>query len=177
MTSTYAVVGCSNCSALWVVTTDGETTGCPRCGTRHRLDALEKFVTTSAEDHARDVRASMLAARQGESEAFAAVDDFASLDEQTEGNVVPDEEYLAASGIDPEPVAEAGERATEDGSPRRDRRTIVREAVKSLDSPTVEDVVAVATEGGVPEEVTRDLLDRMVTEGTATEQGGTYRLL
>lgn len=173
----YTVVGCSNCSALWVVTTDGETTSCPRCGTRHQLDSLEKFVTTSSEDHARDVRASMLAARQGEEEFFATVDDFASLADRAEADVVPDDEYLAASGIDPEPVEEAGERATDDASPGRDRQTIVRKAVRSLDSPTVEDVVAVAAEGGVPEEDTRALLDRMVGEGMATEQDGTYRLL
>lgn len=141
------------------------------------MDSLEKFVTTSSEDHARDVRASMLAARQGESETFATVDDFAALEDRTEDDVVPDEEYLAASGIDPEPVEAAGDRATDDGSQGKDRQTVVRDAIRSLDSPTEEDIVAVAAEGGVPEAATRTLLDRMVGEGVATEQDDTYRLL
>jgi hypothetical protein len=173
----YAVVGCSDCSALWVVTTDGESAGCPRCGTRHRLDTLEKFVTTPAEDHARDVRASMLAARQGEEEAFATVDDFATLDDRAETEAVPDETYLAASGIDPDAVEAAGERTTAAGSAGKDRQTLVRDAIESLESPSADDIVAVAREGGVPEEVTRELLDRMVEHGLVSEHNGTYRLL
>lgn len=141
------------------------------------MDSLEKFVTTTEEDHARDVRASMLAARQGEEESFATVDDFASLGERAETDVLPDEEYLAASGIDPDPVEAAGERATQENSTPLDRQTIVVEAIRSLDAPTAEDIIAVAGEGGVSEETTREVLDRLMGDGIATEQDGTYRLL
>jgi hypothetical protein len=172
----YAVVGCTDCQALWVITTDGETASCPRCGRRHRLDRLEQFVTTPEEDHAREVRSAMLAERQGESEAFAKVDDFETLGERSEQEAVPDETYLAASGIDPEPVAEAGERATEQGD-SLDRRGVVEEALRALDEPTAEDVATRAAESGVPPETARSILERLVADGAATQRDGVYRLL
>lgn len=172
----YAVVGCSDCQALWVVTTDGETAGCPRCGRRHQLDRLEQFVTTPEEDHAREVRAAMLAARQGEDEAFANLADFGELGERAEDEAVPDETYLAASGIDPEEVAEAGDRASESAA-SADRRAVVEAAVRNLEAPTAEDVTCEAVEAGVGPEEARTTLERLVAEGAATERDGIYRLL
>src|SRR6056297_2742917 len=77
----YAVVGCSDCQALKIVEGRPETTQCPRCGKRRTFEKLKKFVETDDEDHAREVRSSMLATRQGEGEAFAELDSFSEMDD------------------------------------------------------------------------------------------------
>ena len=48
----YAVVGCSNCRALWVVEDRPETTQCPRCRTSHRFGRLKAFAETDSADAA-----------------------------------------------------------------------------------------------------------------------------
>ena len=54
----YAVVGCSECSALWILDGQPDRTECPRCGRSHSADRLKRFVETDDKDHAREVRAS-----------------------------------------------------------------------------------------------------------------------
>ncbi|MFB6112194.1 MAG: DUF5817 domain-containing protein [Halobacteriaceae archaeon] len=173
----YAVVGCSECSALWVITTDNESAGCPRCGTRHQQSRLKQFVTTDDEAHAREVRASMLAARQDESDAFAALDDYATMAEQASDGVVGDEEYLSAAGLDPDAIAEAGERATQGAGGSDSRQELVLQAITAIDEPTAEAVVAALEEDGIPAETVHDLLDRLERAGRVTVSDGVYRRL
>jgi hypothetical protein len=172
----YAVVGCSECSMLWIVEGRPETSQCPRCGTRRSHDSRREFLTTDDEDHAREVRASMLAARQDHGDAFAELDSFAEMDEYVDEAGVTDEEYLERSGIDPGSVADAGDRATGGGG-GSSRRGTVREGLRELDDPTAEDVVAYAGERGVPEEYTRRTLEKLVRAGAVSEDRGVYRLL
>jgi len=167
----YAVVGCSDCQALWIVDGDPERTKCPRCGASKRHEKRREFVTTDDEDHAREVRASMLAARSGHGEAFAELDSFAELDRQVDAAGIDDETYLAGSGIDPESVAESG---TEGGQSRQET---VRQALQDLDDPTAEAVVEYTGEHGVPAEYTRRALEKLVRSGAASKSNGRYRLL
>jgi len=172
----YAVVGCSECGMLWVVEGRPETSGCPRCGTRREHARRRKFVTTDDEDHAREVRASMLASRQGHSDAFADLASFAELEERVDDAGPSDQAYLAGSGVDPETVAEAGERATGSGT-TGSRQETVRDALRELDDPTGDDVVGYAAEHGVPEDYTRRALRKLVRAGEVTENRGVYRLV
>ena len=173
----YAVVGCSECSALWVVEGRPETTQCPRCGSRRQHAKRRKFVETDDEDHAREVRASMLANRQGHGDAFAELDSFAELDRQVDEAGVDDETYLDASGVDSEAVAAAGERAGTGTGGGASRRDTVLAALRDLDAPTEADVVAYAAERGVPADYTEKTLRKLARAGEVTESGGTYRLL
>jgi hypothetical protein len=173
----YVVVGCGECSALWVIRTGTETAECPRCGKRHQTERLRRFVETDDEDAAREARASMLAARGGQSEAFAEVDSVAELDDQIEDAGVGDAEYLERSGLDADAVAAAGERATEGAGGSSSREELVREAVRDCDPATEAAVVERAAGDGVPAAAARDLLERLVRAGEATERGGEYRLL
>jgi len=173
----YAVVGCSECSALWVVEGRPETTQCPRCGSRRQHAKRRKFVETDDEDHAREVRASMLANRQGQGEAFAELDSFAEMDRQVETSGVDDDTYLEASGIDSDAVAAAGDRAEQGTGGGQSRTETVLSALRDLDSPTEADVVAYAAERGVPGSYTEKTLTKLVRAGEVTESGGTYRLL
>jgi predicted nucleic acid-binding Zn-ribbon protein len=173
----YAVVGCGDCSALWVVADEPETTGCPRCGKRHRYGKLKRFVTTADEDHAREVRASMLANRQGEGEAFAEFDSFTEMEGRVEDAGVSDDEYLERSGLDTEEVAAAGDRATEGAGGGTSREETVRAALRELDEPTADEVVAYAAEHGVPEEYVERALSKLARAGEVVESRGTYRLV
>jgi len=173
----YALVGCRDCSALWVVEGRPETSQCPRCGSRHQFDRLKQFVSTDDEDHAREVRASILANRQGEGDAFAETDSFAEMEQRLDEAGVDDDEYLEASGVDPDSVAAAGERAEQGATGGSSRRETVLAALESLDAPTEDEVVAYAEERGVPTEYTERALTKLARQGRVAESGGVYRLL
>ena len=169
----YAVVGCGECQALWIVEGRPERSECPRCGTSRKYEKRRQFVTTDDEDHAREVRSSMLAARQGQSDAFAELDSFAELGEQAAESGIDEETYLAASGIDPAEVAAAGA----DDTDTKSREEVVREAVRELDEPTAEAVVGYAEKRDVPSSYTERALSKLVRSGEASESRGVYRLL
>jgi len=173
----YAVVGCSDCQALWVVEGRPERSECPRCGTTRQYEKRKQFVTTDDPDHAREVRAAMLAKRQGHEDAFAELDSFAEMDERLDEVGVDDETYLDAAGIDTDAVAAAADRAESGRTGGASRKETVLTALDTLDSPTEDDVVDYATERGVPASYVRDALTRLVRRGEVTETGGTYRRL
>lgn len=170
----YAVVGCNGCSALWILSDPGETAECPRCGKRHRTDRLKRLYESAERDAARQVRAAMLADRRGERDAFDDLDSVSAMERRLEEAGVGDREYLEGAGLDADAVAAAGE-SPSGGS--RDRREIVRDAVREGDRPTEEAVVGYATERGVPAEAARDLLAKLVRRGEVSESRGRYRLL
>lgn len=173
----YAVVGCGECSNLWIVEGRSETSECPRCGTRRPFDARKKFVETADADHAREVRASMLANRQGEGEAFAAIDSVAELDSQVADGVVDDEEYLEASGLDVEELEAAGERDPHGSVSSGSRKEIVEHAIDELGRPTEDEVVRYAEDRGVPPSYVERALEKLVRNGEASLSRGEYRLL
>lgn len=174
----YAVVGCNDCQALWLLADPdaSETATCPRCRRRHRTAKLRRLFTADDRDAAREARAAMLADAADATDAFESTPSVAEMDAAAENAVVDDDEYLDGAGIDPDDVAAAGERSTQ-GRGSRSRPEIVRDALRTLDAPDEADVVAYATERGVPADAAADLLDRLVRRGEATETGGAYRLL
>jgi len=174
----YAVVGCSECSALWVVEGRPERSECPQCGTTRQYAKRKQFVTTDDPDRAREARAAMLAKRQGHEEAFAELDSFAEMNRYLDEAGVDDEEYLDEAGVDTDAVADAASRAEAGaGSSSGSRKEVVLSALRDLDEPTEAAVVDYATERGVPAEYARDALSKLTRRGRATESGGTYRLL
>ena len=170
----YAVVGCSRCSALWILEGRAESASCPRCEKRTSRSRLRSFVETEDADHARDVRAAMLAERSGESETFSSVGSFAEIEERTTEPVIDDESYLASSGIDPEEAAAAA--APRSGG-STDRKTLLVEVVSALDEPTEERILAVAEERGLERETVEAMLEKLVRSGALTEHRGRYRVL
>lgn len=174
----YAVVGCGNCDALWIVEGRPETTGCPRCGKRHRFDRLKRFAETDGEDGARLARAALLAERSDHGEAFADLGSPEELSKLAARNAVPDDEYLGAAGLDVAEIEAAGEGATSGrGSHATSRGAVVRGALRDLDAPTRSDVLDYAADRGVPPDAAGDLLERLVRSGEASEDRGRYRLL
>jgi hypothetical protein len=174
----YAVVGCPECSSLWVVEGRPERSRCPTCKTTRKHEKRKEFVTTDDPDHAREVRASMLAARQDHGDAFAELDSFAELEDRLDAAGVDDETYLEGSGVDTGAVAAAADRAAEGaGAGGESRREVVLEAVRDLDGPDEDRVVGYARERGVAPEKTREALAKLVRAGEVSRSGGRYRPL
>lgn len=174
----YAVVGCSECRALWVVEGRPETTQCPRCGARRQFSKRKTFARTENAAEAKQARSALLARRQDRSEAFADLDRFADLEEQAVEVGLDDETFLEASGVDSEEVSAAGERAERgSGGGGPDRLEVVRSALAELDEPTADDVVAYADNLDVEESFVREALERLVRHGEASESRGVYRLI
>lgn len=174
--SMYAVVGCSDCGQLWLLSDpdESETATCPRCRTRHQTRKLRRFAETEDREEARQVRAAMLARKRGESDAFADLEHVADMEFSAAEAGVDDREYLEGSGIDADAVAAAGD--VDDG-PTRSRRELVTDAVREQDRPTEADVVEYAVERGVPADAARTLLEKLTRRGDVSESRGRYRLL
>jgi hypothetical protein len=174
----YAVVGCSDCSALWVVADRPDTSQCPRCGTRHRYDLLREFVTTDDENHAREVRASMLANRSDEGDAFAELDAFDDLEDDAMAAGIDAETYLESAGIDPDETAAAGERAADGtASTGTSKRETVLAGLEELDEPTEAALVEYAADRGVDSEYVRRSLEKLRRAGEVAKRDGQFRLL
>lgn len=171
----YAVVGCDECRALWIVEGRPETTGCPTCGRSRTYTSHRKFVTTDDVDRARRLRAAILAERQGKSDAFADLVAAGELADSLDEPVVSDEEYLTAAGINPESVGTAGDRATGGCGGSTSAPDCVREALTTLDAPTRQAITEYAGERGVSTETAGRILDRLVERGEVIQDGGTYR--
>lgn len=170
----YAVVGCSNCEHLWLVEGSPETSQCPRCGRTREHASRRRFVTTDDPDHARDVRAALLATRQ---EADGGVEgaSFTSLADDAEAAGLSERAVLEAAGIDPDAVFADDEH--EAGGGPTDRRAVIRAAIRHLDEPTDAAVREFAVERDVSATFVDRALERLVRSGEATRDGDTYRLL
>jgi len=173
----YSVVGCTDCSALWVIEGRPETSQCPRCGKRRQFDLLRKFAQTETVDAARQARAAMLAERQDLGEAFDGLDSYAEMEAAVSEAVIDDDEYLESKGVDSNEAADAGRRVTEGAGGSTSREETVRTALADLADPDEEAIVAYAAERGVPEEYTRRALTSLVRAGDVSENRGTYRLV
>ncbi|WP_129112974.1 DUF5817 domain-containing protein [Halegenticoccus tardaugens] len=170
----YAVVGCTDCGNLWLLSDPGETARCSRCGKRHRTRKLRRFFESDDREQARQVRAAMLARKSGHGDAFSELDDVAAMEGRLDDVGVDDREFLEGAGLDADEVAAAGDVS---GGRARGRREIVEDALREGDRPTEGEVVEYATERDVPADAARDLLAALVRRGEASESRGRYRLL
>lgn len=175
----YAVVGCNECAAMWLLTDPGasDSANCPRCGKTHRTAKLKRFFESDDRDAAREARAALLAKKHGDSAAFAEIEHVSELERAVDDAGIDDREYLEASGIDADAVSEAAARAEGGGSTSRSRTEILRDAVRAVDEPTEDAIVAHASERGVPADAARELLTKLTRRGELSESGGRYRVL
>ncbi|MFB6310373.1 MAG: DUF5817 domain-containing protein [Salinirussus sp.] len=172
----YAVVGCSECGALWVLEGDPERSACPRCGSQRPREQRREFFTSQDADAAREARSRMLAKRHGLSEDADAVTDFAALADAIDDAGPDDETYLSEAGLDPEEIASVDERSTVSRN-RQAETEIVRDALRKLDAPDQAAVVAYCADRDVDPERTQELLGRLERAGVVTKTAGSYRLL
>lgn len=169
----YSVVGCSRCSALWVVDGRPETTECPRCGKRRQFSKLKTFAETESAEAAKEARSRLL---QGRGDVEVDLDDFGTLEADAMDAGMSDDEFLTASGLDAAEIDEADERATA-SSPSRSRKEVVLDALRELDRPTAEEVEGYANDHGVDPEYVEQALEKLRRRGEVSESRGRYRLL
>ena len=174
----YAVVGCNNCSMLWLLADpdSADSATCPRCERTHQTSKLKRLFESEDRSAAREARSALLAKQQGDSEAFADVAHVSELEEQAADAGIDDREYLQASGLNPDSIAAAGETTRETAGSHDE---IIREAVREAgdDRPTEREIVDYAADRGVPKGKTSKLLEKLCRVGDASESRGRYRLL
>ncbi len=172
--SMYAVVGCTDCGAYWLLTDphESDSATCPTCGRRHQTKKLKRFFESEDRDAAREARAALLAKKHGDSEAFADVAHVSELETMAEESGLSEREYLEESGVDPDEVAAAGDTTREKS---RSRDEIVRDAVR--DEGTEEEILEKAVEDGVPRGAAEKLLEKLRRQGEVIQSGGGLRLV
>ncbi|MES3516693.1 MAG: DUF5817 domain-containing protein [Natronomonas sp.] len=163
----YWVVGCGECSALWIVDGRPETTNCRRCGKRHRFEALRTFAETETSEAASRVRSAMLAERSDDGEFV----DPTEIDIEAVG--MDESDFLEQSGLDAEAIEDAGS----DETRSRSRKQVVLDAVAELEEPTTGAVIEYADGAGVSRSYVERALDRLVRSGELLESEGVYRRL
>lgn len=168
----YAVVGCGRCGAFWVVEDRPETTTCPRCSRRHQYAKLKRFAETDTAEAAREARSRLL---QERGDVNADLDSFTGMEADAMAAGMDDEEYLAASGVDPDEVDDAAE--TDDGDGSRSKREVVLDGLRELDEPTRAELVTYAADHGVEADYVERVLTKLRRSGDVSETGGRYRLL
>ena len=175
----YAVVGCNNCSNLWLLSDadTAKTATCSRCGKTHQTRKLRRFFESEDHAEARQARAAILAGKQGANDAFQKVDSVAEMERQLDDAGMGDREYLERSGFDTGDIDDIESAGEVSSKPSRSRREVVTDALREQDRPTEDEVVAYATDHGVPAEAARDLLEKLTRRGEASESRGRYRLL
>ena len=96
----YAVVGCTDCAALWLISDpdSSKTAQCPRCGRRHQVKKLRRFFESDDRDAARLAGTELLAKKQGAADSVDGLDSVAEMERQVDEPVVDDRTYLEASG-------------------------------------------------------------------------------
>lgn len=152
----YSVVGCADCGSIWIVEDAPDTTTCPRCGTRHRFDSLRKLAETEEQAAARRARSTILAERADDVDGQP---DFEELERAVES----DRHTMTGS--------------TTTREPGQSREAVVRRAIRTIEAPDDEAIVAFAADNGVPEDAARRVLMGLQRSGQVTAEDGRYRLL
>ncbi|AAV44411.1 pNRC100 replication protein H-like (plasmid) [Haloarcula marismortui ATCC 43049] len=94
---TFHVVGCSDCSALWIIDESRDSKACcPTCGRTHSREHLRSLASAADREVAAQRRSAILASRRDESDA----DLRAYWDQATDDPVIDDREYLDGMGLD-----------------------------------------------------------------------------
>lgn len=177
----YAVVGCTDCEALWIVEDlpAAKTATCPQCQRCHQAKTLRQLATESSHQAAQQARSALLAHQQGNSAAFASIGHISELESRLaqEETGVTDREYLSESGLDPATVADAEAKMTESVSSSPSPIDQVKAAIDTLGEPTESNIVATVAENGVEADRIRTLIEKLHRQGEITKERDRFRRL
>ena len=164
------VTVCSNCKTVFIVKKLPKTTTCRGCGKRHKFKKLKRYYQTEDKDAARKARTEFQARVRDLDDHFERAREKGVL-EDTADQLITDDEYLDAKGVDPEAVADAEERAIEATHRQKSQKDIVLDAVTEQENPNRDDVRAYAEQFGMDGEKALKKLDKFREYG---EVSGTY---
>ena len=170
----YDVVGCGQCSTLWIRSGEAATATCPRCGKRHQVDRLKPLAQAATADGAREARTQLLAERGADNPD--AIAGFAEIAEAASEPIVSEVAHMKQAGVDVDAVSAAGERATT--TPRVTPRADRIKRILDEHAPVSRSVLIDAAEKeGIEPSVTRDILEKLTQRGAVLEMDDGYRLL
>jgi hypothetical protein len=158
MTWTHAVVGCPECTALWIITPDPETVTCPRCRTHHPRSNLRKLATTTSKTQARELRGRLLA--QQHNADPTAIDDTSYF--SLEGELEPSDTTTQT----------AAEHTLNLAKPE-----LLKHTIQTLEDPTTDSIHHAMTTHGVDEEETTTLLEKLRHNGSIIKEHDQYRVI
>ncbi|QZA89478.1 replication protein H [Salinarchaeum sp. IM2453] len=170
----YSVVGCRNCSMLWIIDGQPVTSKCPRCSTRYQTDRLRTLAEANDKTQAKELRAQLLADEQDQADGYDQLDSYSEMDDQIDDVGVTDEEYLSSFGVDPDAAQAA---ASDSSTATKSNREIVLDAIDTLNSPTETDIIEYASDRGVSPDYVNKALPKLVETGDVSKHRGTYRLI
>lgn len=113
----------------------------------------------------------MLAARADDGEFV----DPAEIDTEDVG--VDEVDFLSASGVDPDAVSAAGERAETGNERSRSRKQVILDGLAELEEPTVAELEEYASAAGVSRSYVETALEKLRRRGEVTKINGGYRKL
>lgn len=157
MTWTHAVVGCTECSGLWIITPDPDTAICPRCGTRHQTTKLRKLATTTSKTQARELRGRLLAEQHG-----------------VDADAIENTSYLTVEPDIDDPTKPTTE--TTDSAVTLSKPELLEHTIHTLDTPTQETILDAMTAHGLKAEETTTLLEKLRHDGAIIKENDEYRL-
>lgn len=101
----YHVVGCSECSSLWILNDESEQSAvCPTCETQHSRHLLKNFASREDREEAAQVRSALLAKRAGYADSD--FDSYRVQRDQAEAPIVDDRELLEGLGLEDDLVSQ-----------------------------------------------------------------------
>lgn len=157
----FTVVICPDCQYIWIVDGRPNRTACPRCESSHEFPGLRHLEKTEDKVEARNVRAAFTAKLNGMKEEFEqATRERNILDEDVDSDLGPDDR-LRERGIDPSEVEDA---ISEDTGSKSEKEIVV-DAIETLDSPTVEEIIEHAGERGVGRSKVEKVLEKLRKRG------------
>jgi len=169
---TYAVVGCSDCQALWLLdeTVGDSTTTCPTCGTQHRRESLRTLAEAEDRAVANQQRSALLAERAGA--ADAELDPYWEQAMRADDPIVDDRAYLDGLGLDPALVATLTADSDQDESSTPSASTQPPGSGPDIDVPVAD---RPQLRGGVATESRAPGVSLVEADGQLGIAGRTYR--
>lgn len=95
----------------------------------------------------------------------------------TEGVGVDEVEFLSASGVDPDAVSAAGDRAETGNERSRSRKQVILDGLAELEEPTATELETYASAAGVSRSYVETALEKLRRRGEVTKTDAGYRKL
>lgn len=165
MTWTHAVVGCSDCSNLWIITAGNETSSCPRCGTQYPLTKLRKLATTTDKTHARELRGQLLAEQHGTPEQSPEETSYTTLEAELDTKNTPAAPSTSETETTPHRLSHGS------------KRDLLEHTIKTLEHPTLASIQDAMETNGIDPAQTEALLDKLRQDGSLIKENELYRVV
>lgn len=169
----YTVIICPECEYAQIVKDDPKTTKCQQCRDTMKFRKLKHFFKDEELENAQYARASITAQQQGLGDEFEEMEARVDAEGITERI---DEELLASRGLTEKEIS-AATTTTDSTAHSKSHRQAIKDALRECDPATTAAIIEYCSEYNVPEEKVRGLLERLVEQGRAVQDGDEFRIL